>query len=82
MRKLKEGSIVEVTWVDSASYSPWLKKEEALKWAEEECFCYTVGYVLSQNSHSLTLTQARGTSNVGGLWAIPNVCVRKVRVLH
>jgi len=73
------GELVEIEWVDSASYDAWHRDD-----GEEYAlvFCTTVGYLTREHADRLVVVQSSNNAEQrAGVMIIPLACVRRVTVL-
>jgi hypothetical protein len=80
--RLKEGTKVEVTWVDIAAYGSWLKREDAKKTLPVPM--KSIGYVLSDEPDLVRIamtSEMDGDGKVTEVMVIPRQNVVKVTKL-
>lgn len=79
--------ILEVVWVDSATYTGWRSADEWLRIHEDKQLCTTVGFVVEETdsilllNHSLSWDKGGDIAQRNGLISIPLVSVMKRRIL-
>lgn len=73
---------VEVEWIDSANLfgDRWAKREE-LDEHTTPMSCFTVGYVVLENDHSLYLAGSRNEYEIGSVMQIPLAAILNRREL-
>lgn len=94
MNGAKVGDLVLIEWIDSASTDHWREGDDLAKWADGECICMSVGWVVRRNRVTITVAGDRGdltppdadgekTRDLAGRFMqIPRGCVRKITVLR
>ena len=71
-------NLVEITWVDSKSYSnEWLGLDEIKNFKLEACS--TGGYIIHEDDVTYFIAQTKGEQGFYNIFLIPKGCVRWVR---
>lgn len=75
---MKKHELVKVKWMDSAQAdAPWIGDEMTVTPAP----CKSVGWLIHQSKHHVTLASNMTSGHRGGVFAIPRGCIKKIKVL-
>jgi hypothetical protein len=77
--------MVLVSWVDSCSNSGWQRFNDAPKGFWQPSRCETVGFLIHDSKHAITLALSRGadefSSDFSETMTIPRVAITKIKKL-
>jgi hypothetical protein len=73
---------VQVDWLDSSSHDGWQTMAEAKAHHRNKMHCRSVGLLVADNEHGITITHSIHQQNVAGTMHIPRGAVTKVRRLR
>jgi hypothetical protein len=79
---LKPNTRIEVEWIDSLSDDKYWQSTTNFdfKARDDEMHFLTVGYFVKKTATAIHLAQSVGKNGqIGGVFSIPNVAVKKVR---
>lgn len=90
--KFKLYDILEITWVDSHSYTGWKTSaeiEEEIKTAKNDFTIKTLGYFYNEDDDFLRVCQCHDNQsasetrrdNVDSLYAVAKPCIKKIKVI-
>jgi hypothetical protein len=71
--------IKTIRWVDTTSDSEWKKKEDIMKWAEEETICESTGFLVGKNKKHIVIASMRDKKNneFSDYHKIPRRCIKR-----
>lgn len=68
--------IVEVEWIDSATYQGWQTKSAKEQTVSQ---CTTVGFVMRRNKNEISIAQGKSNNkNYLNVTTIPMSCIKKI----
>lgn len=77
-----EAHRVEVEWDDSSHHSAgWRSHSEILAERKRVVRCLSVGLLIADDKHGVTLASSAHGQDLAGTMSIPRGCIRKVRPL-
>jgi len=77
--KIKEGTLLLITWDDILMVSGWLSDKDAQEM--EPAHCKTIGYFINDDKNNIRLTGTVSEDGDKDVVVIPKGCIRKVQVI-
>ncbi len=74
-----EASRVEVEWVDSVLYDGWRERKDVVQSRRKDVRCVSVGLLLADDKHGITLASSAHGTEVAGAVHIPRAVITRVR---
>lgn len=73
---------VVVDWLDSSSHDGWQTMDEAQAHHRNKMHCRSVGLLIADNRHGVTVAHSVHQENVAGTMHIPRGAILKMRRLR
>ena len=75
--KIKEGTLLLITWHDIVNNNSWVEYEKAKK--QPPCICKDIGWFVNEDKLNVRITNSTNTEGELSITVIPKGCIRGIQ---